>query len=264
MFKDLWESIKKPVLGNEQAEKPKVKFHMEITCPDPTYRPPPKQEKSPKPIPEQPPLKCLYCGHVFDKVSGSKRKCPKCKGELVVRTDDKVKRLFTPEGAEQFDADRQRKYSRNNLIREYVEWMDGKTFDNRKGILENETNRTLTDEEFTLFLLNEELESKEVRDDVWFQRGLYFRITRLRDQMGLDPYEAKAAFYRCDLLHESQQLGHDRKVRVHTACKCDNCSKVDGTIMTIQEALVKMPLPVRGCEMVTSARYDGYIGDEDC
>lgn len=263
MFKSLWGYVKKSLFGNKSPEKPKFHVRIEVTKPDPNYKPLPKQAKPPKPIPEQPPLNCPYCEYVFDKVSGSKRKCPKCRGEIVVRTDNGVKLLFTPEGAEQFEAGRQRRYNRNNLIRDYVGWMNGESFDERKSIVENETSRVLTDEEFTLFLLNAELERKEVQDNVWFQRGVYFTIARLHEQMSLDPYEPKAAFFRCDLLNEAQQYGSDSKVKVRTRCECDNCKKVDGKIMTIQEALIKMPLPVRGCEMDISARYENYIGDEN-
>ncbi|GEM_PF-6675267 len=261
MLRDLWKQIKESLLGKEYLEKPKFHVYVEATKPDPNYVPPPKKPKLPKPPPKQSALICPHCQYLFEKVSGSKRRCPQCKGEIIVRTDNRVKLLFTPEGAERFDADRQRRYNRNNLIREYVGWVDGGIFDEQKAVLKTTTNRTLSDEEFTLHLLNEQLESKESQDDLWLQRQLYFTIARLQNQMGLDPYDAKAAFFRCDLLHSAQQFGHDSKVRVHTGCKCDDCGKVDGKVMSIQEALVRMPLPVRGCEMEIFARYDGYIGD---
>lgn len=262
MFKSLWHYVKKSLFGNKPPEKPNFRVYLEVTKPDPNYKPPPKEPKPPKPIPEQPPLKCPYCGHLFDKISGSKRKCPNCKSEIIVRTDNKVKLLFTPEGAEKFDAERQRKYNRNNLIREYLGEIDGETFDTQKTALESITGQSVSNEQFTLHLLNEGLKSKEIQDDLISQKLQYLAIANLQDVMGLDPYDAKAALFRCDLLYDAQQYGYDAKVKVHASCKCENCSKVDGKVMTIQEALVKMPLPVRGCEMDVFARYNGYVEDE--
>jgi len=171
--------------------------------------------------------------------------------------------MVSPESPpEKFDAERQRKYNRNNLIREYVAWIDGENFDTQKAALES-TGQQVTDEEFTLHLLNEQLERQDIQDDLIFQKLLYLHIADLQyHRIGLDPYDAKAALFRCDLLYDAQQYGYDAKVKVHTSCKCENCSKVDGKVMTIQDALVKMPLPVRGCEMDVFARYDGYVKDE--
>ncbi|MGB6068507.1 MAG: hypothetical protein WBG50_27180, partial [Desulfomonilaceae bacterium] len=145
----------------------------------------------------------------------------------------------------------------------YVSWMDAETFDQQKANLER-GGQQVTDEEFTLHLLNEQVQKLDVQDDLISQKLLYLRIADLQHhRMGLDPYDARAALFRCELLHDAQQLGYDWKVKVHASCKCENCSRVDGKVMTIQEALVKMPLPVRGCEMKPFARYDGYVEDEN-
>lgn len=258
MFKVLWDHIKGVLRGKRRTGNVSFQAYIEMTGPDPNYKPQPKAPKPHKPVPVQPPLKCPHCEHVFDKVSGSRRKCPECKGEIIIRTENKVKLLFTLEAAERFDADRQRRYNRNNLVRDYVGWIDGDTFDERKAIIEAQTDHHLTDEEFTLHLLNERLESQE---DLGSKRELYITLAWFHHRTGSDPYDAKAGFFRCDLLHRARQSGYDSKIQVHAGCDCRNCKKVDGRIMSIQDALVKMPLPVRGCEMATFARYFGYFED---
>ena len=266
MFKVLWNHIKGVLRGKKRAGNVSFQAYIEMAKPDPNYKPQPQAPKPPKPVPVQPPLKCPHCEHVFDKVSGSRRNCPECKKEIIIRTENKVKLLFTPEAAERFDADRQRRYNRNNLLRYYVhQWpfenIGGEAFDDRKSTLEKDTNSSLTDEEFALYLLNERLDSQECQSDLFLKRNLYHTIARLQHHMGVDTYEAKAACFRCDLLHDAQQSGYASKVRVHTGCDCDKCKKVEGRIMSIQDALIKMPLPVRGCEMNTFARYSGYVED---
>lgn len=60
---------------------------------------------------------CPHCGVVLDPPPKSNRKCPDCREQLVVRTRQGEKLVFTPAGAEQYDRDRQREVAANKARR---------------------------------------------------------------------------------------------------------------------------------------------------
>ena len=60
---------------------------------------------------------CPYCGVVLDPPPKANRKCPDCREQLVVRTQQGTKLVFTPDDAARFDAERERGYREREVRR---------------------------------------------------------------------------------------------------------------------------------------------------
>lgn len=133
---------------------------------------------------EQPDAACLHCGYRFAEMPASKRKCPECKNEVVVRSRNKIKILMTPEEAQQFDAAK-KETARKTKLAGYLHManLEFKSLDNIKERLEKKIANKWRYDDVVWKVLNEAvIEGLSTKNYVGLQH-VYFAMTHfLRDE----------------------------------------------------------------------------------
>jgi hypothetical protein len=85
-------------------------------------------------------------------------------------------------------------------------------------------------------------------NNLYKTKTLYFEMGLFLDFEGKNPNQMLEQSHRIELL-ELKEKGHIKRVKVLTAGKasCKDCQKLVGKIFDINDALEKMPLPVKNC-----------------
>ena len=196
---------------------------------------------------EDQPVACPYCGVVLDTPPKGSRKCPACRDKIVVRTrrSDGAKQYLTEHDAKVFDAERKADVFRNKAIRAAdMIGMDKATFERtEKELLAKSPGNGPGDVFWTL--ANKQV-ANQMRSGNWhglsmtyFQQALWLHNEgRPYVRLKVEAEKARAQSY----------TGLDRQeLEVDASHCCPNCSKFNGRIYPIEQALREWPVPVQEC-----------------
>lgn len=194
---------------------------------------------------------CPYCKTVLNKFPLRKTKCPHCKKNIFIRklSDSKNKTLLTEEQAQEIDIEREKeylKYKGFHYLESYGitkdEFIKRKDEYYLKFGIENNNNDVV----WSFF---NELLIKNV-NDVDRLRMIYYTMAVLLHQEGKDNFKllqlsAKATLDSLQLRNQSSNLVFNFEIM---GCRdsCDNCKKMDGKIISMEEAYL-LPVPCREC-----------------
>lgn len=237
----------KKILGwikGERSESSGLSVEIEMIKPE---APEVKPTKDKKPVLKQPDPACPHCGYRFAEMPASKRKCPECKKEVIVRSHNKIKTLMTPEDARQFDAAK-KEAARKKRLAGYLHManLEFKSLDDIKERLDKKTGSKWRYDDVVWRVLNEAvIEGLATKNYVGLQH-VYFAMTHFLRDEGKDFFDTLQEMHRMQLM-EYLQENADYSVRVSTSCECPQCSTVKGKVFKVREALEKMPFPARGC-----------------
>jgi len=191
---------------------------------------------------------CPYCKQALEQRPQRKKKCPFCKNFIYARTlpSTRAKVLATEAEAKKIDAEWAGVHFQN-------EWLDSleqygvtkRDFELHKRRLSEESGREPSDEDVIGSLLGN-LAAKT--RDLQKRKMIYYEIALFLDQQGKDPFEALQQSARMDLM-KFKKDGFVRRVSILTAGQdsCEVCRRLQGRVLTIEEALEKMPIPCREC-----------------
>ncbi len=196
--------------------------------------------------------KCPYCGFVFDPIPQRKKKCPSC-GEFVYakrRPRSNEKELVTGEVAKIID----KEWEEINTERAFHSMLQ------RFNVSETEykaIQRELTDKfgsipkqaDVVWTLLNNLLIDALQRKDWGKMAGLYFEQALVLNDEGKDCFDPLQESKRCSLRsYQSEGIVHKVQILAAGDSSCDKCKALNGKVITIEQALESMPLPVRNCD----------------
>ena len=95
-------------------EEPKLSVTFNMVGQD--YQPHPKRPK--RKLIQADPI-CPYCGFNYETFPKTKKKCPECGEIVIMKSKDKIKRLFTVEQADEYDEEKLER-ARINGLRGYL------------------------------------------------------------------------------------------------------------------------------------------------
>jgi DNA-directed RNA polymerase subunit RPC12/RpoP len=176
---------------------------------------------------------CPHCKKILNKRPKRKLKCPSCSNDIYVRSKPRVfnTTLLTKDDSIAVDW-----YNK-------LEWQGIEQRDFLQTQEEmSKTNKDIKSTEVIFQLLKRELINSR---DIYWQRVNNF-------ELALFLYETSGAFFeylsdssKCRLM-ELKQSGFE-KARIASVGGCDACINLAGKVLTINEALEKMPIPVKEC-----------------
>ena len=186
---------------------------------------------------------CPHCGSWLEKRPKRKSKCPICNNYIYVRNG----KLFTLD--EIIVADFLEKF-------EYL-GIDKSNFKEKRKIFKERFKTEPSTHDIIWGILNE-LILKNAND--------YYILSKLYYELALIAYKEEKNFFR--LLQKSMEMklkdmekvGVIEKVEIIAAGYddvCEECSKLNGKIFSMEEALRQMPIPNRNC---TTSINDGKRG----
>jgi hypothetical protein len=115
-------------------------------------------------------------------------------------------------------------------------------------------NRQIGDEEAVLAILTELIRGAE---DHQLKAKLIEAVAEYQSVLGMDPRPVLGEMHRTEL-GIYKDLGFER---VSIVCKkdaCPACKKNDGVVITIEDALEKMPLPHKNCTRLSQPKASPY------
>lgn len=199
----------------------------------------------------EPKALCPYCKVTLEKFPIRKTKCPHCKNSIFVKrlNDSKNKTLITEEQAQEIDIEREKeylKYKGFHYLESYGitkdEFIKRKEEHYLKFGIENNND----DVAWSFF---NELLIKNANDADKL-RMIYYTMAVLLHQEGKDNFEllqlsAKATLDSLQLRNQSSDLVFNFEIM---GCRdsCENCKKMDGKIISKEEAYL-LPVPCREC-----------------
>jgi len=194
--------------------------------------------------------KCPYCHRELPKFPLRKSKCPYCKEVIFIkrRPSSKRKILVTKEEAEKIEKEWEEVYFRERL-RDDFGWVgfSEKDYYRARRILKRKFGTTPSHSDIYWYISNLFLEKAAKKKDLEAMRQIYFRQALFLHEEGKDCFLALQMSRKCELLQYQQQ--GIKKVRISTTGDraCENCKLLEGKVFSIEEALEKMPLPVKNC-----------------
>jgi rubredoxin len=239
MFKKILGWVKgKPSEGSD------LSVEIEMVKPEAPEVPPTKDKKTAL---KQPDPVCPHCGCKFAEMPASKRKCPECKKEVIVRSRNKIKTLMTSEEALQFDTEKKETARRKNLAGYlHMANLEFKSLDDIKGRLDKSSGSKWRYDDVVWKVLNEAVIEGLATKNYAGLQYVYFAMTHFLRDEGKDFFDTWQEMHRMQLM-EYLQENSDYSVRVSTSCECPQCSAVKDKVFKVREALEKMPFPVKDC-----------------
>lgn len=149
---------------------------------------------------------CPHCGSVLDPPPASSRKCPECRGPIVVRTRKGTKLLFTPTGAEAADRERAREVAANKARRHASNiGVDDDGWHRMEQQLTGRFGRPPSAGDVFWSLANEAIQDA-MRSSDWHRlQMLYFEMAlHLKDE-GRDFRDLRRESLRCSVRHHIAQ-----------------------------------------------------------
>jgi hypothetical protein len=200
---------------------------------------------------------CPYCQQDLKKVPQVKRKCPHCQKTCYVKYLPfyKQKSLVTEQEAAMVDA----YWARYRPVREWLDRLRdyGITeddFDLKHKELSEKAEEAVSDRGIIWALFNE-LASK-VKDPGTIQ-SLFLNIATFLHKGGEDHHQYLEISIKAGLL-SMKQMGIEKVQIFNDESSCRACRKLNKKIFTIDEALEKMPLPVKTCTLDVFGMEKGF------
>lgn len=163
-----------------------------------------------------PPDVCPHCGVVIDPPPAGNRQCPGCRDPIVVRTRDGTQMLFTPDGAERYDRQRQEEYARNAARRRATQlgFDDGAWEAMEAEKAEEFGSRPSGGDVFWALANREAMEAAEADDWAWASQ-VYFQMALHLQYEDRPFHHIRQESLRCqvrDRVQTAAQLGWDDPV----------------------------------------------------
>lgn len=203
---------------------------------------------------------CPYCNMVLEEPPKTKKKCPFCKNPVYFKKDPYTNKQYYLTETKAVDMDRvqdsfriEEKFFNTFKTYELSErhFKKCQTANYKKGEYSPFTFIASIFDELKIFY--------EKRKDYQNLSSLYYSMAFFLHEFNLDRgynhdtfpllYESRKMYLMyCKNLEK--QLGFKQRVQILTYGKgyaCDKCSEQEGKKYTIDEALEKMPIPVKNC-----------------
>ena len=208
-------------------------------------------------------IECPYCNEILKEPPKTKKKCPSCKMPVYFKvtpyTNEKY--YLTEQKAKKMEElqDRYRIEERfYNRFKEYG--LKEKHFKKRREEYDKKAKGNYSAFAFLNSIFNELILGHSMKNDFYTVRNIYYTMAYFLYEFNVDRghnhnifhylYESK----KMELYNyksQEKQSGHKMKVQIMTFGKgyaCNKCHEHEGKKFTIDEALEKMPIPVKDCE----------------
>jgi predicted RNA-binding Zn-ribbon protein involved in translation (DUF1610 family) len=223
-------------------EEPKLSVTFNMVGQD--YQPPPKRPKR-KLI--QPDPLCPYCNSKLESFPKNNKKCPECGKTLIVRSSDKIKRIFTVVQADEYDEEKKER-TRINELRSYLSaaGLDPHQLPLIHMKMEEETGRTIEYEDVVELLLEKTASEKRSSGDYDGAMWVYSALADFRYHEEKAYFSAFQETNRMRLL-DYAKAGDVTHVEWSTVCKCDYCNEIAAKVWTLNYATKHLPWPSKKC-----------------
>jgi DNA-directed RNA polymerase subunit RPC12/RpoP len=203
-------------------------------------------------------VKCPYCQKELTKFPGRKTTCPHCSNFIYVRTkpsDDRQRILVREDQLEKLEEEWQKYSQKYQAAAEFKRGLQnsdlGFTEKQYLKVKEDLTKRFgfNPSEGDILWGVSNLLLEEAMKEGNWHRmKMIYFNQALFLHQEDKDCFKILQEVARCEL-KDKQKSGVVGKVEILTAGKqsCSACQKLAGKILTIEEALKEMPLPIKNC-----------------
>ncbi len=194
---------------------------------------------------------CPYCEASLDPVPTRKKKCPSCGQFIYVRRrpSDRKRILVTEEDAKRIEEE----WKRIHEEQEYKQLLEHfsvsqKEYQNREKDLLKKFKTVPSQRDVFWAILNDRL-LEAMKGKSWGKISeLYREQAHFLIDEGKDPFRSLQESMRCQL-RDYHSSGVVKKVQVYSAgnSSCDKCKELRGKILTVEQALETMPIPVDNC-----------------
>jgi hypothetical protein len=225
------------------------------------YQPPPKRPKrkliQPDPI-------CPYCGFKYDAFPKTKKKCPECGQIVIMKSKDKIKRLFTEQQADEYEEEKLER-ARINGLRGYLSaaGLDPHQLPLIHMNMEDETGHTIEYEDVVEILLEKAAEERRSSCDFDGAKWAYFELAHVRRNDDKEFFSAYREMKRMELM-DYGKAGDVTHVQWSTGCQCDACVKHKDKVWTLNHAIKHVPYPSKKCnaKFPFCGSYVAYFPEE--
>jgi hypothetical protein len=197
---------------------------------------------------------CPYCQQDLKKVPQIKRKCPHCQKTCYVKYLPfyKQKSVVTAEEALLVDA----YWARYQPIREWLDKLiiTEEDFDRKFEELSEKTTETPSDMDVIWTLFNELIAKTQ---DYSTLKSLHYSMAIFLHKGDQDYFQCLEISAKMELL-SMKQMGIERVQIFNDESSCRACRKLNNKIFTIDEALERMPVPVRKCTLDVFGMEKGF------
>lgn len=208
--------------------------------------------KKPPDLPESLGAACPYCGQMLDKRPKRKTKCPHCGNDIYVRKrppNGERRVLVTEDEAEEIDSAWKQLHFRRKwqgMLEQYG--MVDEDFDTHRKKLRERFGQEPGDGDVVWSLFHEALDASMKSGNFQELRMLYFEMALFLYEEGRDFFHLLEQSHRMELT-KYKQWGFVEKVRMHAAgdTSCEACQQLEGTLLSLEEALDQTPLPCKDC-----------------
>ena len=249
----MWPFKKKAKQPEPKSGEEKVKQNIELQV---TFDPSTKQLKMKPKEPEQPPKKpvqpkeikweCPTCKQAFPgRATRSRFKCPHCRNWVYFLGDDLMTKVDHGRLAEKYYQDRYEERYRERMGEDLTAdlGLTEEMLQRREQELLRSTG--VQPKKFTviLSLFNETiLKVKDLHE----MENRYYSLAIILNKAGEECFHILKALAKTKLAALKKE-GY-KNVSIITGRMCEGCQKVDGKVLSIEEALKTMPIPIRECE----------------
>jgi DNA-directed RNA polymerase subunit RPC12/RpoP len=219
---------------------------VEMASPEYTPQPPKPRRK----LLQADPV-CPYCGHKYEKIPSSKTKCPSCGEKVMVRSREKIKRLMTTDQAAAYDQEKKER-AHLNKIRNYLSMarLDPDKLQIVQDQMMEDSGKEVSAEDAVLRIIESSLRDAKRSKDYEAATWICFARTHFLRDNDREFFSSLQEWHRMRLMDKQKEALRNRediKLIVSPGCKCAECKKVDGRVVSIDQALRDLPLPVKGC-----------------
>jgi hypothetical protein len=201
---------------------------------------------------------CPYCENILEQFPKRKKKCSYCKQEIFVRTSPltRCKVLVTEEGSKKIDIELKKISFRNRWIRE-IEGLGitEKDFYSRKETFFVKNGFEAKDGDVFWSLFNESITKTR---DLHKSKGIYYLMSLFLHEEGRDYFATRQLSAKMELMQERNSSIKLKAKIIAAKDSCEVCQKLDGRIMSVEEALEKMPVPCKECTHTISDNKRGF------
>lgn len=197
-------------------------------------------------------LKCPYCHRQLLKEPKKKAICKECEKSfrVVTRPSDKQKVTATEEECQafQFYVNLANLYSKEGGFK--------KDFGIEKERLKKQFGKDPSEQDVLWGLANHLVIEKAKKEDFGGLSGLYLNMALYLHQIGKPCFALKQQSEKMVLMSYKGVYG---KVQIMANSCCGICKKEEGKIFSLDEALKKLPIPVKNCtNKINEKAPDGW------
>lgn len=201
---------------------------------------------------------CPYCENILGQFPQRKKKCNYCKQVIFVRNSPstRCKVLVTEEGSKKIDVELKKISFRNRWLRE-IEGLGvtEKDFYSRKEVFFNKNGFEAKDGDVFWSLFNELITKTR---DLHKSKMVYYLMSRFLHDEGRDYFPTRQLSVKMELMQERNSSIKLKAKIIAAKDSCEACQKLGGRIMSIEEALEKMPIPCKECTHTISDNKKGF------